>query len=331
MRTSQRFASSLLLLMMLATATAVVRANGPGTPYPAASDISDQKAGSVLFYNLYSSNATNPALENTRINITNTSAFDSITVHLIFVDGVTCSPADATICLTQNQTASFTTADMDPGTMGYIVAVAVDRTTGCPTNFNFLIGDAYVKLASEHRANLAAEAISALNISSQACSVLDGLATLVFDGTQYNRLPQVLAVSGIASAVEGNSTLLVINNPSGNLATGANSVGAVFGILYNDAEIPASFTFNTARCQIKEVLSNNFPRTVPRFTSMIPAGRSGWMKLWSPSNRPLLGAVINYNSAEPILPSAFNHGHNLHKLTLLPSTSFTIPVFPSFC
>src|SRR5215471_16008067 len=61
-----------------------------------------------------------------------------------------------------NQKASFTTSDADPGTRGYIVAVAVDGLTGCPANFNFLIGDEYVKYASGHAANLGAEAIAAI-------------------------------------------------------------------------------------------------------------------------------------------------------------------------
>jgi hypothetical protein len=81
-----------------------------------------------------------------------------IAVHLFFVDGATCSIADAIICLTKNQTTSFLATDLDPGTTGYLVAVASDPTTGCPVNFNFLVGDAYIKLTSGHQANLGAEA-----------------------------------------------------------------------------------------------------------------------------------------------------------------------------
>jgi hypothetical protein len=244
---------------------------------------------------------------------------------------MSCSPADAFVCLTRTQTSSFTTSDLDPGTMGYIVAIAVDGATGCPIKFNFLIGSAFIKLASQHAANLGAEAISAINLSGLDCDLSNAVATLTFDGVQYNRLPQVVAISSLPSPDEDNFTLLVLNNPSGNLAIGANSVGALFGILYDDAERPASFTISSPRCQIKEVISDHFPRTTPRISSLVPAGRSGWIKIHSPSNRPLLGAVINYNYSSSMLPSAFNQGRNLHKLTLLPSSSFTIPIFPSNC
>ena len=43
-----------------------------------------------------------------------------------------------------------------------LIAIASDKATGCPVNFNFLIGDEFVKLSSGHAANLAAEVSQAL-------------------------------------------------------------------------------------------------------------------------------------------------------------------------
>ena len=60
-----------------------------------------------------------------------------VNVHLFFVDGTSCGVADAFVCLTANQTATFLMSDIDPGTTGFIVAVAVDQQ-GCPVNFNQL-------------------------------------------------------------------------------------------------------------------------------------------------------------------------------------------------
>src|SRR4030095_8719405 len=134
---------------------------GPGGGVPATSEPSGQKAGSVLIYNLYTSNATSPQSQDTRINLTNVDPTRPAIVKLFFVDGATCSVADSGVCLTPNQTASFQASDLDPGGTGYLVAVAVD-SRGCPVNFNNLIGDSYVKFASGHAANLAAEAIAAL-------------------------------------------------------------------------------------------------------------------------------------------------------------------------
>src|SRR5205085_10784986 len=136
----------------------------------AAAEVSDQRAGSVLVYILYSSSIAAPSAQNTRVSLTDSNPGQPIAMHLFFVDGATCSIADNLVCLTPNQTASFLASDIDPGTTGYIIAVASDLVTGCPVNFNFLIGDEYVKLSSGHAANLAAEAFAALAGGLPACN-----------------------------------------------------------------------------------------------------------------------------------------------------------------
>ncbi len=47
---------------------------------------------------------------------------------------------------------------------------ASDSVTGCPVNFNFLIGDEFVKLSSGHAANLAAESFAALTGTPPVCN-----------------------------------------------------------------------------------------------------------------------------------------------------------------
>lgn len=334
MRTSHSSSSLAVLLMLLATAVAPVLAADPGDPVSFEGAISDQKAGSVLIYNLYSSSATNPIAENTRISITNTSTATAVAVHLFFIDGRSCTPADSFICLTRGQTASFLASELDPGTTGFIVAVAVAGSTGCPISFNYLIGDAYLKLASGHTTSLSAVAVAAQGNpgtpSTDGCVAGDTEDILEFSGlpNRYNKLPRVLAAASIPSAHDGDATLLVINNPSGNLATGTNPIGSLFGIFYNDTENPFSFTFTTSACQLKQEISNNFPRTTPRFTTLVPAGRTGWIKLYSPAGAPLLGALINFNSRAGTNPGAFSHGHNLHVLTTTDTAIMRIPVFP---
>jgi hypothetical protein len=305
---------------------------GPGVEYPAISEASGQKAGSVLVYNLYSSIAASPNVENTRISVTNTHPNNAITVHLFFIDGASCTPADAFICLTPNQTSSFLASDLDPGIAGYIVAVASDNVTGCPVNFNFLIGDECIKLASGHAANLGAEAIAAVAPAPAVCTDTSSSAVLNFDGASYNQIPQVLAASNLPSLADGNSTLMVINNLAGDLQTGVAVIGPVFGILYDDGEVPSSFTFSANRCQFKALLSPVFPRILGGgLSAAIPSGHSGWMKFWAQaSTRGLFGAVINFNPNVEAGPH-FNGGHNLHHLTLTPTSSFTIPVFPPAC
>src|SRR5258705_646476 len=143
MRNSCKLTHTLMALLALFVMSAVARAADPGLTYPPASPVSDQKAGSVLMYNVYTSSISAPNSQNTRVNITNTSSTSVANVHIFFLDVATCSIADSFICLTPNQTASFLASDVDPGTTGYILAVATNDA-GCPVNFNFLIGDAYV-------------------------------------------------------------------------------------------------------------------------------------------------------------------------------------------
>jgi hypothetical protein len=285
--------------------------------------------GSALVFNLYTSSASNPGSENTRINLTNTDPSRAANVHLFFVDGSGCAVADAYICLTANQTTSFLASDLDPGSTGYIIAIATDRL-GCPIRFNHLIGDAYLKLASGHAANLVAEAIPAIAAAPADCDDASSIATLKFDGERYGQLPRTLALDSIPSPNDNNSTLLVFNRIGGDLSTSASLLGLLTGILYDDNERGFSFSL-TGGCQLRGVLSNNFPRTVPQITQVIPAGYSGWIKLSMATDAAILGSAINFNPNATTSGSAFNQGHNLHKLRLTAAASLTIPVFRPGC
>ncbi|MEO6725654.1 MAG: DUF11 domain-containing protein, partial [Blastocatellia bacterium] len=302
-----------------------------GNPFPAPSQINDQKPGSILIFPVYTSDAVTGNTQNTRIAITNTDPTRSVAVHLFFVDGSSCSVSDSFLCLTAQQTTSFLASDVDPGTTGYIVAVAVNGE-GCPIIFNQLIGDEYVKFASGHQANLGAEAISALpGLLNVPCTLGSGTLTLNFDGVIYNALPRVLAADNIGSKADGNDTLLIVDRIGGDLGTGASTLGTLFGLLYDDSEIGVSFQV-TGGCQLRNSLSNNFPRTTPRFEQLIRAGRTGWMKLYSQSNNVgIIGAAIRFNPNASTSAASFNQGHNLHKLTLTTEATVTIPIFPPPC
>ena len=324
-----------LLAIVVFAATVLAQAQtDPGTPPAPEAAVSDQKAGSVLFYNLYTSSSSNCDSENTRINITNTNYSQSIAVHIFFVEGASCSPADSFLCLTPNQTMSFLAYDMDPGVMGFIVAVAVDRN-GIPINFNYLIGDEFVKLASGHMANLGAEAFTA--IQPNPAVVMNAEALLLFNDWHYVRAPRVLALDNIPSPGDGNNTILILNRFGGDLSTGGRWVGNIAGALYNDQENAFSFSFS-GKCQVKQQLTNSFPRTAPNLSSVIQSGHSGWMRFWStgaPDSTAvgiaapgLLGAVLN--CGEQSNPHVFRQGHNLHKLTFCDEGYF-LPIIPPPC
>ncbi|MCI0665901.1 MAG: hypothetical protein L0220_33005, partial [Acidobacteria bacterium] len=190
MRTLFPFSSQLLTFVAFIILTTTGLAGDPGEPFPLDGAVNGQKAGSILFYNIYTSSASSPAAENTLINITNTSSSSSVIVHLFFVDGATCSPADFVLCMSPNLTFGFRASELDPGTSGYIMAVALNEN-GCPIIHNALIGDEYVRFVSGHAANLQAEAVAAHRTPS--CNDTSVMTNLNFNGIDYDRLPSVLA------------------------------------------------------------------------------------------------------------------------------------------
>ncbi len=332
MKTSQIQSRLFMILFALTLLASNAFAADPGLPFSVTGEASDQKAGSLLYFNVYTSGTTDAVRQNSRVSLTNTSGTASVSVHMFFVDGSNCSVADNYLCLTPNQTASFLASDVDPGITGYIVAVAVDADSGLPIFFNNLIGDVYVKFSTGHTANLPALAFSKIN-ASNVVSTDGSLAALFFDGLNlagsYNRAPRVVAVDSLADRASGNDTLLILNRVGGNLGTGAATLSTLFGLLYDDAETPFSFSISAPTCQFRSSLSNSFPRTTPRYDSVIPAGRSGWMKIQSQSDIGITGAVINANAGST--SSSFNGGHNLHTVTVTAAPNLVIPVFPPNC
>lgn len=327
MRSSHRVSSLLLILAALILFAVAALGADPGVPYPSGTPISDQKPGSILIYNVYTSSPSGAASHNTKINITNTSSTTPTLVHLFFIDGATCSPADTMICLTPNQTASFRASDLDPGVTGFVVAVAIDQN-GWPVHHNFLIGDLYVKFITTHSASLPAESIGARSLPPYNPTAF--AAMLRFDDVQYDRLPHVLAISNLPSQADGNSTLVILNRLSGSLLTGVDKIGSLFGVLYNDRENAYSYHLSALECQTRFTISDYWIRTAPRVSGVISAGRTGWTKLYSISGAPLLGAVINANLDTALVPTAFASGRNLHVVTRT-NSQILIPVFPASC
>lgn len=330
------------------TTTVAIGNVGPGGCIPAVRPLSDSKPGSILFAGLFVSGAAGGSggdpQNNTRVNLTNIHPTLGAVMHLFFVDGATCTIADAFICLTPNQTTSFLMSDLDPGTTGYMMAMVVDGppgtagggNTGCPISFNYIIGNANIKLTNSpmREADLESESVaSQFGSPLPGCDPNKGYAEIPFDGSPqgFNQLPLVLAIDNIGSRADGNDTMLLLARIDGNWGLGLKPIGNVFGILYNDAETSYSFSFNVGTCLFKSVISNNFPRTTPRFEQVVPAGRSGWMKLWSADDAAIIGAVLNRNDNVNSSPNAFNGGHNLHILRLKERAVVTVPVFPPSC
>jgi uncharacterized protein len=298
---------------------------GPGSPVPALppadrpviSPPTGLNAGSVLFFNAYSSSTD--YRHDSMISLTNTNPAQSVSVRILFIDGQTGAAESRFLTLTPNQTIRFLASDQDPGVTGYIMALAIDDH-GCPLNFNYLIGEAAVRFESGHASNLAAIAVAAIADSDLLCQpglVID----LPFDGNVFQMLPRTLAVNSVPSRLDGNQTLLIVNRLGGNLTNTISPIGTISGSLYNDVEAEWYFTIQGNSPQLRGIMASaTFPLTSLRFENVVPAGRTGWMRLATTAETGIIGAVINLNS------SGYNNGHNLHALTLTPSTHYLLPI-----
>lgn len=324
-------ALALLLMLMLIPAVSPAQ-TPPGAPFPNTSELSDQKPGSILFFNYYTSNFDAPQTRNTEFNLTNTHPNTAVSLHMFFVFSDFFGVSDTLFTLAPNQTIRFLASNVSPGDTGYAIAIAVNSATGCAINFNHLIGNAFIKLDSGHQANLPAVAVSAIANIPSACDNATASAALNFDGVNYNKLPRVEVMNSIASTQDGNNTLFILNRIGGNLNGQAATLGTMFGILYDDAENALSFSF-TGSTQFVGTIDNAFPRTTPRVNTFIPAGRSGWMKVYnSLSDDAILGASLNFNSSANSDSKKYNNGQNFtHRALTEGSTTLTVPVFPVNC
>ncbi len=325
----------------------------PGLPGDAASaaqglGVSENKLGSVLFFNIYTSDATSSQV-NTRINITNVNSVQNIVVHIFFIDSVTCNIADSFLCLTRNQTASFLTSDLDPNVSGYLVVVAVD-SEGRPASFNYLAGDELVVTSTAHRFGLGA--VAAARRDGDYASPLnpDGVsATMVFNGQQYDALPYTMVLDSFPSQVGGvgssvADTRLYVYTPLPDLATGgAPFSGTLFFLVHDDQEnnysgqLPLNCYLTSDKQRITSI------RTAPSINTIVPTGRSGWATFFASGNRTVdcgdtSGAALSLRNV-PLMGAtatkvgSFTGGHNLRYATVFnqPGYSIKIPVFAPPC
>ncbi len=326
------------VLISLAVLTMSALAQSEEKPYKTRSQAVNDKAGSLLVYNYYTSSSCCDDKEETRVNITNTNRSIGIWLHMFFVDGSSCAVSDSFTHLTQNQTLSFEMGQIDPGISGYIVAVAVSEETGRPISFNFMIGNEQINLATGQIVDLGAVAFAVVDDKDGPLdpdyTFGSSTAKLIFDGKpgNYNRVPEILAISNLPSPSSAvfpdKNILMVINRIGGSLVSGPDTIGTVYGLLFNEAGAGLSFNFSSNTCQFRSNITSVFPRTTPRPNVHIPDGQSGWIKLYSTTpNVGYLGAVL-INHVDAMAINAFNGGVNLHHLSLADTVTYVIPVFP---
>ena len=240
----------------------------PGGINPA---VSAQKPGSLLVFPYYTSKA---ALKtDTRFTLSNVGAQQAF-VHLFFIDGASCQPADQFLCLTPNASFAGKVSETDPEATGWILAVAVNAQ-GRPIQYNGLIGNAFVN-EGEYVGNYGAEAFLA---RSPLVAALQGDTALLFlDGVGYDAVPNQFAME-VQSPLDAPNQRVVTVGLRGDLnastMTGAGQVGS--GIVINGNEKPmGSFTgWLSGSCQAIALLTNTSPRVPTGSAACHQLARSG--------------------------------------------------------
>jgi hypothetical protein len=313
----------------------------PGLLYPGVSEVAVRR-GSALIYNLVASSAADPAAEDTRLTFTNGSTTSAAFLRLFFVDGDSGNATSSFVCLTAGQTSSVPASVLRPGVTGFAVAIAVNGVNGCPAVFNEVSGQAQVRLASGFQGTLPALGVAALGAAPCAAN-----ATVAFDGVVYNRLPRVLHLTSVASPAE-ERTLLVVNRIGGDLSASSLVVGGITGTLYDDAQNAAGYSADTGSSrQFRSELTDSFPATAPPFGSLVPVGRTGWMRIMGAADVGLTGAALVLRPDGQVAPlaarsagsdkapaavGAFTGALNLRVSTLSGAAhSYTFAVAPPTC
>lgn len=276
-----------------------------------ATDVSDQKAGSILVYPYYTSDAQSKG--DTRITLSNLGARTTAT-HIFFLDK-NCSQADTYVCLTPNASIAMKASEFDPDVKGgWIMAVNVDRN-GVPSGYDSLIGNAFISNGTEV-GNYGAEAISLL----RAVLTNDQLGA-----TMFYRAPNQFAVE-IQSPNDATGQKIVTVGLQGSISdltlTGAGQSGT--GIVYNGNEKPfGSFSgFIKNGCRSEAIIDTKTPRVPLGLGVLIPSGQIGTMR-WGTANGSV-GLLITPTN------NKWSGIRGLHKTAEI-ATETLIPVFNPMC
>lgn len=307
MQTSHKLTRILVALFALIVLAAAAMAQAPTTDI----NVNDQKAGAILVYPYYTSDAQTNA--DTRITLSNLGTATAA-VHLFFLDR-NCSQADTYVCLTPNASIVMKASEFDPDVKGgWLMAVNVDRN-GVPVNNSWLIGNAFVNNGTEV-GNYGAEAFDLIR------SVL---ANDQVTATMFYRAPNQFAVE-IQSPNDATGQKIVTVGLQGTIAgstmTGAGQSGT--GVVYNGNEKPfGSFTgFIKNGCRSEAIIDTKTPRVPLGLGVLLPSGQIGTMK-WGTANGSV-GLLITPTN------NKWYGIRGLHKTSEI-ATETVIPVFNPMC
>ncbi|MDX2041468.1 MAG: hypothetical protein SF097_09470 [Acidobacteriota bacterium] len=292
----------------------------------AASVIGDQKPGSVLFFNRYTSSASNPTRENSTLNITNTNSTTQAFVRLFLVSGTTCQTTELQLCLAAQETVSLLMSDFDPGVKGYAMAVATN-SQGQPIQFNWLTGNVVVKQTASNSGGPYSSMLGAVALAKRkdgAIANVNGFAEMTFDDVNYDRLPGQIAFDSVPSQVGAtNLTVVSVYRPLTDFSSIPNAAVQITGWSKNNSGQVATSAGNLNSTCYSDVLMSTFRLQPTVINQFVPTGTTAWFAASSVDLLPLMGS--QFNTGE------FNGGNNARPLTFSAEYKIRIPVAAVTC
>lgn len=255
---------------------------------PTAAAAGGRSPGSLLVYPVYDSNpgsGTLISLTNTKEDPSfnpNTNLNGVVDVHFVYIDGVNWSEFNRFERLTPNDTFTIVASSHNPNSeMGFLYCIALSPVTREPIAFNWLIGDEIVADGSGNWLyGFDAIAYKSLAPEGQPTDVnLDGLLSL--DGTEYEAVPDTLAISSFLAVGTTEADLVLIS-----LLGDSDYQTRIDFEIFNDNEVEFSATYSF-RCwttvaidAIDQVFTHSFLITTnvdPR-SNGVPQ-TTGWVRI----------------------------------------------------
>ncbi len=291
---------------------------------------SGNKAGSVLFFHKYTSDTSQAEKVNTLITLTNTNPANGATVRLMAVHE--CQISDSFINLAPNQSRTVLASKEFPDSTGFIMAVAV-TPTGAPYQFNWLIGEASVK--DEQGFEGSYNALSVAKRTAGSAAFENPNFMMSFDGVQYDRLPQVVAIDNLQS-IDANIALYSPPSDMTNTSAGVNA--RLYASIFDQTGKESVSEIDTFNCGLISSASDLWIDQ-PIF-NYIKSGNNGWARFNAVDRTdarrivdvPVLGVSFSNNNGKaksgalvmPVLDWLYSHRIKISQV--IPS----IPAAPEF-
>ncbi len=206
----------------------------------------------------------------------------STAIHVMMIDGSassdsSCSQLDFYLCLAPQASIDIDASEYDPMVAcGYMLAAAVDATTGVPLTMSCLTGSATVNMPAgtlAPSAGVVAGGYNAEGFNPSSVTTGTGTATLVLPG-----VGTVLSTT-VQSSTLGQTIITVGLNGDVNAATQTGAAQSSVGTITNSkAKLVSYSNFLTGKCQAKGTFTNVTPRVAFRLTTFL-GGMTGNIKI----------------------------------------------------